>query len=80
MYNYWSTALGMRVSVPGMPPLTISCRDTVSGLDHRFAWAGNVPTEHSRADYEVSGTDWLTLVEKFGLAPYLNDRGNKAAS
>lgn len=80
MYNYWSTALGMRVSVPGMPPLTISCRDTVSGLDHRFAWAGNVPTEHSRADYEVSGTDWLTLVEKFGLAPYLKDRGNKAAS
>lgn len=80
MYNYWSTALGMHVNMPGMPPLTISCRDTVSGLDHRFSWVGNVPTEHSRADYEVSGTDWLTLVEKFGLALYLKNRGNIAAS
>jgi hypothetical protein len=73
--NYWSTAVGMRVSVPGMPPLTIGCRDTVSGLDRRFSWPDNVPTEHARADYEVSGTDWLILVEKFGLAAYLNKRG-----
>jgi hypothetical protein len=72
--NYWSTAVGMRVSVPGMGPLTIGCRDTVSGLDRRFSWPDNVPTEHARADYEVSGTDWLTLVEKFGLAPHLIKR------
>ncbi|MDT5190674.1 MAG: hypothetical protein QOI28_2925 [Mycobacterium sp.] len=65
----------MRVSIPGMPPLTIGCRDTVSGLDRRFSWPDNVPTEHARADYEVSGTDWLILVEKFGLAAYLNKRG-----
>ena len=73
--NYWSKAPGMRVSVPGMPPLTIGCRDTVSGLDQRFSWPDDVPAEHARADYEVSGTDWLTLVEKFGLAPYLINRG-----
>jgi hypothetical protein len=34
-----------------------------------------IPTERALADYEVSGTDWLILVEKFGLAPYLNNRG-----
>lgn len=73
--NYWSTAVGMRVSVPGMAPLTIGCRDTVSGLDQRFSWPDDVPAEHARADYEVSGTDWLTLAEKFGLAPHLIKRG-----
>ena len=78
--NYWSTAVGMRVAVPGMSPLTIGCRDTVSGLDHRFSWPYNVPTEHARADYEVSGADWLILVEKFGLAPYLNQRGEHGAA
>jgi len=78
--NYWSSTPGMRVSVPGMPPLTIGCRDSVSGLDFRFSWPDNVPTEHARADYEVSGTDWLTLVEKFGLAPYLNRHGEADAA
>ena len=70
----------MRVSVPGMPPLTIGCRDTVSGLDFRFSWPDDVPTEHASAEYEVSGTDWLTLVEKFGLAPYLNRHGEADAA
>jgi len=69
--NYWSTSPGMRLSVPGMPPLTIGSRDTATGLDFRFSWPDNVPTEKARADYEVSGTDWLTLVETFGLAPYV---------
>ncbi len=73
--NYWSTSPGMRVSIPGMPPLTIGCRDSVSGLDFRFSWPDDVPIEAARADYQVSGTDWLTLVEKFGLAPYLIQRG-----
>jgi len=73
--NYWSTAPGMRVSIPGMAPLTIGCRDTVTGLDQRFSWPDTVPTEHARSEYEVSGSDWLTLVEKFGLAPHLIKRG-----
>jgi hypothetical protein len=70
--NYWSKAVGMRVAIPGMAPLTIGCRDTVSGLDKRFAWPADLPTEHGRADYEITGSDFLTLVERFGLAPYLH--------
>lgn len=73
--NYWSKTPGMRVSIPGMAPLTIGCRDSVSGLNFRFSWPDDVPTEAARADYEVSGTDWLTLVEIFGLAPHLIKRG-----
>jgi hypothetical protein len=73
--NYWSKAPGMRVSIPGMAPLTIGCRDTVTGLDQRFSWPDTVPTVQERSEYEVSGTDWLTLVEKFGLAPHLMKRG-----
>jgi hypothetical protein len=65
----------MRVSVPGMPPMAIGCRvESVDPLDKRFSWPENVPTEHARIDYLVSGADWLTLVEKFGLSPQLNDR------
>jgi hypothetical protein len=69
--DYWSTSPGMRVSVPGMAPLTIGCRDSVSGLNFRFSWPGEVGVEAARADYEVSGTDMLTLAEKFGLASQL---------
>jgi hypothetical protein len=43
-------------------------------LDKRFSWPDNVPIASDRADYEVMGTDWLTLVETFGLAPYLQRR------
>jgi hypothetical protein len=43
--NYWSKAPGMRVSVPGMAPVTIGCRDSVSGLDSRFSWPDNVPAK-----------------------------------
>jgi hypothetical protein len=73
--TYWSTTPGMRVTIPGMPPLTIGCRDSVSGLDFRFSWPDGVPNDAVRADYTVSGTDWLTLVEAFGLAPHLQTRG-----
>lgn len=69
--NYWSTSPGISVSVPGMAPLTIGCRDSVSGLDFRFSWPGDVPVVAARADYEISGTDMLTLTEKFGLTGHL---------
>jgi hypothetical protein len=36
----------------------------------RFEWRGDVHREKS-PDYLVSGADWLTLVEAFGLAPRL---------
>lgn len=54
------------VGVPGFQPLTITC------LGGRFSWRGNVSPEKAPA-YTVSGADWLTLVEEFGLAPQLED-------
>ncbi|WP_101951055.1 hypothetical protein [Mycobacterium sp. 3519A] len=76
--NYWSTSPGMRVAIPGVQPLSVGCRDSVSGLDFRFSWTGDIPTEAARADYEVSGTDWLTLAESFGLVSRLNTKGERA--
>lgn len=75
--NYWSTSPGMRVTVPGLAPLTIGCRDTAMGLDFRFCWPADVPVEDARADYEISGTDWLTLVETFGLTSHLQDQSER---
>jgi DNA-binding beta-propeller fold protein YncE len=70
------------VAVPDSQPLTIGCPDyagpptaTWSGstkLAYRFSWRGEVPAEQEPA-YVVSDPDWLTLVEKFGLAPRLED-------
>jgi hypothetical protein len=66
---------------PGMGPLSITCLDKadlaplsygVTPMDPRFSWPGNVRQRvNEPADYMVGGADWLTLVEKFGLAPYL---------
>lgn len=72
--NYLNKMPCVVVSVPGMPPLTIGTRDSCSGLDFRFSWPDHVATRHDRAEYVVSGADWLTLVEAFGL-PYLEKRG-----
>ena len=54
------------VRVPGLQPLTIKCRR---------AWRGEVPEEQTEPEFVVSDADWLTLVDKFGLAPYLEDSG-----
>ncbi len=63
----------MVLCIPGVQPLSIGCRDTVGGLDKRFSWPGNVRQRiNEPPDFSVSGADWLTLVEKFGLAPYLH--------
>jgi hypothetical protein len=76
IFKYLSTGPGLVISVPGMQPLTVGCRDAGGGgLERRFSWPGDVPTTRERADYEVSGADWQTLVEKFGLTPHLNNRG-----
>ena len=74
VYSFSDPKLGTW-GVTGGAPLTIGCRDSASGLALCFSWPDNVPTENARADYEVSGTEWLTLVEKFGLASYLARRG-----
>jgi hypothetical protein len=76
--NYLSMQPCVVVSLPGMEPLTIGGRDTVSGVNHRFSWRGDVPAQKERPAYAVSGADWLTLVEKLGLAPYLEDRAKQA--
>jgi hypothetical protein len=58
------------VSLPGWQPLTI----TSSYLgENRFSWRGNVTQASKPADYDVNAMDWLTLVEKCGLTPYLED-------
>jgi hypothetical protein len=58
------------LSVPGLPPLTIGCPMSPLTSASRFEWRGDVHREKS-PDYLVSGADWLTLVEAFGLAPRL---------
>jgi hypothetical protein len=75
--QYFSTTPTMGVSVAGRQPLTIGCRD-LEGLKRRFSWSANVPITNDPPAHEVSAADWLTLVEKFGLAPYLED-GTKRA-
>jgi hypothetical protein len=70
------------IRIPGISPLTITCHDEYDPLGQfkfgsrqihpRFSWPGDVPSERE-PDFVVSGADWLTLVEKFGLAGYVND-------
>lgn len=74
--------------VPNAQPLTIGCPDsagppqaTWSGktkLTYRFSWRGEAPNEDEPA-YVVSDADWLTLVEKLGLAANLEDRARAGA-
>lgn len=70
-YDY-AAIPGLVVSVPGMPPVTIGCLDLV-GSQFRFAWRGKVSRSSERPAYVVSAADLLTLAEKFGLAPHLED-------
>jgi hypothetical protein len=58
--------------IPGAQPLSIGCRDTVGGLDRRFSWPAGVRQRvNDPPEFAVSGADWLTLIEKFGLGPDL---------
>jgi hypothetical protein len=71
--QYLSKAPELIVRVPGMQPLAIACLQTEGalGATRRFSWRGDVPVQDEPAEYAVSGADWLTLVEKYGLAPHL---------
>jgi hypothetical protein len=64
---------GLIVCFPGTQPLTIGCLDRARS-QFRFCWSAGVPRANQRADYVVSGGDWLTLVERFGLTAHLQDR------
>jgi hypothetical protein len=73
------------VSVPDSPPLTVGCIEVMQRFGptlrsmlaknaaYRFSWLDTVPVTKKDPAYFVSGADWLTLVEKFGLAPQLED-------
>jgi hypothetical protein len=78
-YKRISTAPTLVVNVPGIQPLTIACRDSADavGLKRRFSWRGDVPLHSEPAAYAVTGADWLTLVEKTGLAAYLDTAGDQ---
>ena len=70
------------VAVPGLEPLTIGSTTFAGGysfgrgLQHRFSWRGKV-RKAKRPAYFVTDGVWLTLVEKFGLTPYLEDYKNQ---
>ena len=63
---------GLVIGVPGAQPLTIGCLDIV-GSEFRFSWGVNAARPNERPAYVVSGGDWLTLVEAFGLTAQLHD-------
>ncbi len=75
------------VRMPGMRPLTITCLDKadivpsshgVNPMNPRFAWYGDVRQRRNEpADFMAGGADWLTLVEKFGLATYQERNGEQ---
>ena len=68
----YSAVPGVIVCVPGVQPLTIGCLEMV-GSRFRFSWRGEVSRPNERPPYVVSAADWLTLAEKFGLTPYLEE-------
>jgi hypothetical protein len=68
------------VCIPSAQRLTIGCVEPAKGFSlfknaYRFSWRGTVAQEKAAPAYYATGADWLTLVEKFDLAPYLEDRG-----
>lgn len=66
----------MTISVPGIPPLTVGGSYlAISG--RRFSWSGTVRIVNDPPTYILSAADWLTLVEKFGLAANVDDAARK---
>jgi hypothetical protein len=64
------------MSVPGIPPLTFGCPHLESG-GRRFSWSGKAHVVGDPPTYILSAADFLTLVEKFGLAANLNDAARR---
>jgi hypothetical protein len=70
--GYTLTTPAMSLSIPGLPPLTLTC-NSLGGGAARFSWSANVHITGDPPTYTVSAADWLTLVEKFGLATAMQD-------
>jgi hypothetical protein len=64
------------MSVPGVPPLTFGCPH-IERWERRFSWSGSVLIVKDPPTYILSAADWLTLVEKFGLAANVKDAARK---
>jgi hypothetical protein len=64
----------LMVHVPGLKPLTI--QPGWGSRGERFYWRGEVPRAKS-SFYVTPDEDWLTLVEKFGLAEQLQSGEKK---
>lgn len=71
MGRYFSTQPVLVINIPGSQPLAIGCSDTTDGYKRRFSWRGDAPVSKDPAPYTASGGDWQLLVEKLGLAQYL---------
>jgi hypothetical protein len=67
-----STTPVLIVGVPGTRTLTLGCPTTRMAWNSLFSWCDKVP-KAKQPEFVVSDADWLVLVEKFGLAPYLNE-------
>jgi hypothetical protein len=77
MASAMSVTPELAISVPGMQPLRIACHDSMGGFQRRYSWRGDVPQNvNDPAEFAVSGADWMLLVSKLGLAPYLDARQN----
>jgi len=66
------TTPAMSLRIPGLHPLTLTC-NYLGGGTPRFSWSANVHITGDPPTYTVSAADFLTLVEKFGLAAYRQD-------
>jgi len=74
--GYVSKTPALTMSVPGVPPLTFGSPH-IESSGRRFSWSGSVLIVNQPPAYILSAADWLTLVEKFGLAADLNDAARK---
>jgi hypothetical protein len=63
----------LRLSLPGVPPLTIGCR---LGTGSR-GFSGSYHIVNEPPTYILSAADWLTLIEAFGLAANLSGAERK---
>jgi hypothetical protein len=64
------------MSVPGVAPLIVGCPH-IEMSGRRFSWSGSVLIVKDPLTYILSAADWLTLVEKFGLAANVKDAARK---
>jgi hypothetical protein len=66
----------LTMSAPGLPPLTFG-GPHVDARGRRLSWSGNYHIVKDPPTYILSAADWLTLVEKLGLAASASDAERK---